>query len=238
MGTVLGIQFRTVLGPGIGCANLCRAGPKFWPESEPCFTLSENHFCNFGTSRRVTRLCIFFGNMLLGKCTCLQSRREQSNCGGTSARSRFSCDFQAPKRRSANGLRRRKHRDQPIAVVGYLELVARLHVGGAGKVAADPDQAHAGVGARGQSRCPPRAGSCPPRWSSWSFSSYQRAVPLTRAGFRPSRPRPAASRAPTVARAAASRAAWTCRRLWARGAAVNVSDPSAAARGIQALERP
>ena len=40
--------------------------------------------------------------------------------------------------------------DQPVAVVGHLELVARLHVGGAGEVAADPGgQAHAGVGARG-----------------------------------------------------------------------------------------
>ena len=39
----------------------------------------------------------------------------------------------------------------PVAVVGYLELVARLHVGGAGEVAADPGgQAHAGVGARDQ----------------------------------------------------------------------------------------
>ena len=28
--------------------------------------------------------------------------------------------------------------DQPVAVVGYLELVARLHIGGAGEVAADP----------------------------------------------------------------------------------------------------
>ena len=36
-------------------------------------------------------------------------------------------------------------------VVGHLQLVARLHVGGAGEVAADPGgQAHAGVGARGQ----------------------------------------------------------------------------------------
>ena len=37
--------------------------------------------------------------------------------------------------------------DQPVAVVGHLQLVARLHVGGAGEVAADPGgQAHAGVG--------------------------------------------------------------------------------------------
>ena len=28
--------------------------------------------------------------------------------------------------------------DQPVAVVGYLQLVARLHVSGAGEVAADP----------------------------------------------------------------------------------------------------
>ena len=37
---------------------------------------------------------------------------------------------------------------QPVAVVGHLQLVARLHVSGAGEVAADPGgQAHAGVGA-------------------------------------------------------------------------------------------
>ena len=48
--------------------------------------------------------------------------------------------------------------DQPVAVVGDLQLVARLHVGGAGEVAADPGgQAHAGVGARGQLRPVQRA---------------------------------------------------------------------------------
>ena len=35
-------------------------------------------------------------------------------CGGTSARSRFSCDFRAPKRGPANGLRRRKHRPSRV----------------------------------------------------------------------------------------------------------------------------
>ena len=41
--------------------------------------------------------------------------------------------------------------DQPVAVVGHLQLVARLHVGCRCEVAADPGgQAHAGVGARGQ----------------------------------------------------------------------------------------
>ena len=43
--------------------------------------------------------------------------------------------------------------DQPVAVVGHLQLVARLHISGAGEVAADPGgQAHAGVGADGQLR--------------------------------------------------------------------------------------
>ena len=50
----------TVLGPNFGSANLCRAGPKFWPESGPCFTLSENHFCDFGASRRVTIASVSF----------------------------------------------------------------------------------------------------------------------------------------------------------------------------------
>ena len=36
------------------------------------------------------------------------------DCGGTSARSRFSCDFRAPKRRPANGLRRGKHRPSRV----------------------------------------------------------------------------------------------------------------------------
>ena len=43
--------------------------------------------------------------------------------------------------------------DQPVAVVGDLELVARLDVGCAGKVAADPrGQAYAGVGSYGELR--------------------------------------------------------------------------------------
>ena len=41
--------------------------------------------------------------------------------------------------------------DLRVAVVGHLQLVARLHVSGAGEVAADPGgQVRAGVGARGQ----------------------------------------------------------------------------------------
>ena len=54
--------------------------------------------------------------------------------------------------------------DQPVAVVGHLQLVARLHVSGAGEVAADPGgQAHAGVGADGQLRPIQRAqGGVPP----------------------------------------------------------------------------
>ena len=54
--------------------------------------------------------------------------------------------------------------DQPVVVVGHLQLVARLHVSGAGEVAADPGgQAHAGVGADGQLRPIQRAqGGVPP----------------------------------------------------------------------------
>ena len=48
--------------------------------------------------------------------------------------------------------------DQPVAVVGDLELVARLDVGCAGKVAADPrGQAYAGVGSYGELRPVQRA---------------------------------------------------------------------------------
>ena len=54
--------------------------------------------------------------------------------------------------------------DQTVAVVGDLQLVARLHVSGAGEVAADPGgQAHAGVGADGELRPVQRAqGGVPP----------------------------------------------------------------------------
>ena len=50
--------------------------------------------------------------------------------------------------------------DQPVAVVGHVQLVARLHVSGAGEVAAHPGgQAHAGVGADRQLRPIQRAQS-------------------------------------------------------------------------------
>ena len=102
----------TVLGPSFGSANLCRAGPKFWPESGPCFTLSENHFCDFGASRRVTIASVFF------LATCYWVNALACKAGGDNltveAPRQFSCDFQAPKRRPANGLRRGKHRPSRV----------------------------------------------------------------------------------------------------------------------------
>ena len=100
----------TVLGPCFGSANLCRAGPKFWPESGPCFTLSENHFCDFGASRRVTIASVSF------LATCYWVNALACKAGGDNPtveaprhEAGFSRDFRAPKRRPANGLRRRKH---------------------------------------------------------------------------------------------------------------------------------
>ena len=77
----------TVLGPCFGSANLCRAGPNFGQNLDPVSNSQKSIFCDFGASRRVTILCVFFGNMLLGKCT--SACKTSGDNPTVEARSRF-----------------------------------------------------------------------------------------------------------------------------------------------------